>query len=283
MKLIKPSVEILEQGPGMQGIYDMIEICGKTSYKSTVKGGEEAEKFVSARTNDGHFAVLEFGTVYLKVPPVLNHQKYEKNPYSKVRKYEGFYYITTNYRVIIENGWEKDLQWMCEPTDMHYKRYTARFITDRGVTHEIVRHRVFSFCQESTRYCNYSKDKFGDELTIVIPPWCNLIEGNSYDMTTAKMCGEAEGISQQDQRFIMAMCFAEEIYMEHLKDGWTPQQARQVLPNALKTEICVCGFEDAWQHFFELRCSPHAHPSMQEVANKAKEMFIQCKYITENA
>lgn len=282
MRLIKPSVEIFEQGPEMQGIYNMIELCGKTSYKSPVKGGEDAEKFVSARMNEGHLAVLEFGTVYLKVPPVLNHLKYERNPYSKVNKQGKVYYVTTNYRVIIENGWEEDLKWRCEPTEYHYKRYTAKFITDRGVTHELVRHRVFSFCQESTRYCNYSKDKFGDELTIVIPPWCNLVEGNSYDMTVAKMCGESEGISPQDQRFIAAMCFAEEIYMRHLNKGWTPQQARQVLPNALKTEICVCGFEDAWKHFFELRyegTTGKPHPSMLEVAtlcyNSFKEKGIQ--------
>lgn len=148
---------------------------------------------------------------------------------------------------------------------------------------EFVRHRIFSFCQESTRYCNYSKDKFGDELTIVIPPWSNLIEGNSYDMSIAEMCGDAEELSEQDHKFVKAMCEAESSYMNLLGLGWTPQQARQVLPNALKTEICVCGFEDAWQHFFELRCSSHAHPSMQEVANMAKEMFIHCKYITEDA
>lgn len=276
MKLIKSSVEILEQGPGMQGVYDMIELCGKTSYKSPVKGGEEAEKFVSARKSEGHLAVLEFGTIYLIVPPVLNHLKYVQNPYSRVKKKDGKYYITTNLRVLIENNWEHDLQWICEPTEWHYKRYTAKIITDRGVTHEIVRHRVFSFCQESTRYCNYSKDKFGDEITIVIPPWCNLLEGNSYDMPIAEICCESEGVSPQDQKFIMAMCFAEGIYMEHLKNGWTPQQARQVLPNALKTEICMCGFEDAWKHFFGLRYygdTGKPHPSMLEVATMCYNLF----------
>ncbi len=264
MRLIKPSVEIFEQGPEMQGIYNMIELCGKTSYKSPVKGGEDAEKFVSARANEGHLAVLEFGTVYLKVPPVLNHLKYEKNPYSKVNKQGKVYYVTTNYRVIVENGWEEDLKWMCEPTEYHYKRYTAKFITDRGVTHELVRHRVFSFCQESTRYCNYSKDKFGNELTCIVPDkeaW----KGNTayYDM-------------------LNCLDEIEKVYLKALEEGVTPQIARGILPNILKTEICVCGFEDAWKHFFELRyegTTGKPHPSMLEVAtlcyNSFKEKGIQ--------
>lgn len=156
MKLIKPSVEILEQPSGLQGIYDMVELCGKTSYKSPVKGGEEAEKFTSARVNEGHYAVLEFGTVYLFAPSQVYSgvgmysriaKRYQDNPYSKVftvgvGKDKGFY-ITTNLRVLVENGWTTDLQYLTEPTEHHYRRYTARIITDRGVSHEIVRHKMF--------------------------------------------------------------------------------------------------------------------------------------------
>lgn len=82
-----------------------------------------------------------------------------------------FYYITTNMRVIVENNRLDDLQYQVEPTEHHEKRITAKFICDRGVSHEFVRHRVFSFAQESTRYCNYSKDKFNNEITFIQPSW----------------------------------------------------------------------------------------------------------------
>ena len=158
MKLIKPSVEILEQGPGLQGIYDMIELCGKTSYKSEVKGGEEAKRFVEARINEGHLAVLEFGTVYLAIPMTTHYSGdeyiYLKSPnYCKVNKSQGFKFtdkfgdkvdcwcVTTNLRFIYENNlwddlWSDISEFLCEPTEFHAKRYCARFITDRGVSHK---------------------------------------------------------------------------------------------------------------------------------------------------
>jgi len=140
MKLIKPSVEILEQGPGLQGIYDMIELCGKTSYKSPVKGGEEAKKFVEARINEGHLAVLEFGTVYLKIDDLRwidnNLWKVGHSPYTEVNYIGGISYITTNYRVLVECDALSLLAYLYEPTEYHIKRYCAKFVTDRGVSHK---------------------------------------------------------------------------------------------------------------------------------------------------
>lgn len=154
MRLIKPSVEILEQAPGLQGIYDMIELCGKTSYKSPVKGGDEAKKFVEARTNEGHYAVLEFGTVYLAIPITTHYSGdvciYQNSPnYCRVTESSGFKFtdifgdevdcwcVTTNLRFIQENDlWNDVLEFLCEPTEFHVKRYCARFITDRGVSHK---------------------------------------------------------------------------------------------------------------------------------------------------
>lgn len=148
MRLIKPSVEILEQAPGLQGIYDMIELCGKTSYKSLVKGGEEAKKFVEARINEGHLAVLEFGTVYLKVPAEFSPDEWwlfelANNKYTQTFWQPSFNYITTNFRVLVENNWTEALKYLCEPTEFHVKRYAARIITDRSVSHELVRHKLF--------------------------------------------------------------------------------------------------------------------------------------------
>lgn len=259
MKFIHPSIEILEQGPGIQGIYDMVELCGKTSYKSEVKGGKTAEDFTSARVNEGHYAVLEFGTVYLKYPSDEDFVKYHENPYSAIRLTgDGDFAVTTNLRVLVENGWTLDLKYLCEPTEHHVKRYTARIITDRGVSHELVRHRAFSFCQESTRYCNYGKDKFGSEITFIEPTWYN----------------EAEGVIKSS--FESFLKYSEDAYMDLLDHQYTPQQARQVLPNALKTEICMCGFEKDWGHFFALRyygITGKPHPSMYKVAEMLKFGF----------
>ena len=161
MKLINSSFEILEQEPGLQGIYKQIELAGRTCYKSLDKITKDSAKdFVDRMINSKHYAMLEHGTVYLTIRGIVkpfvgpsNFGKYLDNPYSKVVFGEGTtFYITTNYRVLVENGWLNDLKYLCEPTEYHEKRVTVKFITDRGVSHEFVRHRVFSFAQESTRY-----------------------------------------------------------------------------------------------------------------------------------
>lgn len=278
MKFVKPSVELLKQSEGVQGIYDMIELCGKTSYKSPVKGGKVAEEFVSARVNEGHYAVLEFGTVYLKYPKEEHIVKYDENPYSRIHLMDdGDFAVTTNLRVLVERGWTLDLQYICEPTEYHAKRYTARIITDRGVTHELVRHRTFSFCQESTRYCNYGKDKFDNQVTYIIPSWEDITEKEATSFIPLVIAGATptdKGLKKIP--FYRSLMVAELMYLRMLEDGYTPQQARQVLPNATKTEICVCGFEDAWEHFFDLRyrgLTGKPHPDMLIVATMLHEAF----------
>lgn len=125
--------------------------------------------------------------------------------------------------------------------------FTVKFIVDRGVSHEIVRHRMASYCQESTRYCNYSKDKFGNEITVIKPCFW---EDNS-DL-------------YRDWRSAMRM--AESHYFDLLAQGATPQEARSVLPNSLKTEIVMTANVREWRHFLKLRTSSAAHPQIREVA-----------------
>ena len=159
MKLIKPGFEIIEQGFGLDGIHRIIERVGRVCYKSEDKIAEgTARAFVDRMIASGHGAMLEHGTVYLIVDcsgrlydKVV--EKYTKNKYSIWRLHQdGIHYcITTNLRVLVENDWLDDLQYQCEPTEYHEKRITVKFICDRGVSHEFVRHRVFSFAQESTR------------------------------------------------------------------------------------------------------------------------------------
>lgn len=124
---------------------------------------------------------------------------------------------------------------------------TCKIICDRGVTHEIVRHRLASYCQESTRYCNYSQDKFDNEITVIEP--CYLEKGSK-----AYRCWQ------------VACDTTESAYFDMLLNGCTPQEARAVLPNSLKTEIVMTMNVREWRHFFKLRCSPAAHPQMREVA-----------------
>lgn len=156
MKLIKPSFEIWEQPAGLEGIYKQIEHVGRVCYKSEDKITEDSAKpFVDRMINSQHYAMCEHGTIYLYIKGIgrTDITKYLFNKYSKV--VEGsldHFYVTTNYRVLVENGWLDDLEYLCEPTEYHPKRVTVHFVCDRGVSHEYVRHRVFSFAQESTRY-----------------------------------------------------------------------------------------------------------------------------------
>lgn len=287
MKLIKPSFTILHQAPGLEGVYKQIELAGRTCYKSEDKITQNSTKaFVERMINSGHGAMLEHGTVYLGMPietiiPIEANGwgKYESNKYSKggvVCSINGEkrVAITTNLRVLVENGWLDDLQYICEPTKYHEKRITVRFICDRGVSHEFVRHRVFSFAQESTRYCNYSKDKFGNELTFIQPCYLNeaeLAQYGPYHLVSRNKSPESI--------FICSLNNAEKDYLTLIESGWKAQEARAVLPNALKTELVMTGFVTDWQHFFDLRCASNAHPQARELAIPLYEEFLNQKLI----
>ena len=287
MKLIESSVQIIEE----KDPYKMIELAGRTCYKSEDKITENsAKEFVDRMIKLGHGAMLEHGTIYLKIdktedghlPPARlywsdgNHKKY-----TKVRKHGNSIYVTTNLRVIVENNRLDDLQYQVEPTEHHEKRITAKFICDRGVSHEFVRHRVFSFAQESTRYCDYSKDKFGNDITYIIPSWLDLPEGkysnwdNDWcDVSELKLLyPEVDNLSDPANCFLQSIKNAEYYYFMLINRGWKPQQARQVLPNATKTELVMTGFESDWEHFFELRCSGAAHPDAKKLAAELKSVM----------
>lgn len=135
---------------------------------------------------------------------------------------------------------------------------TVRFICDRGVSHEIVRHRLASYCQESTRYCNYSNDQFGAEITVITPSWA---EEGDYPYTLWKA----------------ACSGAENAYFELLNAGCSPQEARSVLPNSLKTEVVMTANFREWRHFIRLRTAPAAHPDMRKVARRLFDL-LSLKY-----
>lgn len=313
MKLIKPYFEILEQkprniiipsdmeiGPKMvrqeliDTVYRQIEIAGRTCYKSEDKiTPDSAAKFVERMVKSGHGAMLEHGTVYLFLTMSSRQQyfKYCSNPYSVANStgeaekgtWNGF--VTTNYRVLVENGWLDDLEYICNPCKEHEKRITVRFVCDRGVSHEFVRHRVFSFAQESTRYCNYSKDKFGNEVTYILPNWMDEIQLGTHNST--KILIQADGFQEFSANnnqeiceiaFMSTLAQAEVNYNTLIRLGWKPQQARAVLPNSLKTELVMTGFVSQWTEFFRLRCASNAHPQAQELAIPLREEFVKRGY-----
>lgn len=144
---------------------------------------------------------------------------------------------------------------------IEHESVTVRMICDRGITHEIVRHRIASYSQESTRYCNYAGDKFGNEITVI-----DIAGGFSYDL-------DNENDRKKYEAWMRAMQNAENSYFEMLELGATPQEARSVLPNSLKTEIVMTMNLRSWRNFFRLRCDQHAHPQMREVANIALQIF----------
>lgn len=270
MKLIESEAKYIPQESGLEGIYKQIELAGRTCYKSEDKITEDsAKEFVNRMIKSKHYAMLEHGTVYLKFKTVKSAinplDKYYHNKYSKIRT-ESVHginsikevFVTTNLRVLIENNWFDDLKYLCEPTEYHEKRYTFKFITDQGVLREITRHRVFSFAVESTRYCNYSKDKFGEEITFIEPNW-------------------EMGFLDRDI-FISHLSDAESHYMALIDSGWKPQQARNVLPLATKCDMIMTGFASDWKHFFDLRMfgtTGKPHPDMELLASKARSEFMK--------
>lgn len=156
---------------------------------------------------------------------------------------------------------------------LEHASMTVRFTVDRGVSHELVRHRVASFAQESTRYCNYSQDKFGEEITVIEPCFFKDISENVREGIRERLFvwfpDEWDAKKRQYVEWIRACRTAETVYFSLLKEGATPEEARSVLPNSLKTEVIMTANLREWRHFFKLRAAGETgkpHPQMLEVA-----------------
>ena len=340
MKLIKPKAELLLQQPGLEGVYKQIELAGRTCYRSMDKITEDSAKpFVDRMIKSNHLAMLEHGTVYLTIPGESEPDEwgmsslspcykgdYKRNKYSKVN-YEYWHqepigtqknfcksilrhtiHVTTNLRVLVEHNWLDDLKYICEPTKYHEKRYTFRLTTSIGVTRELNRHRVNSIAEQSTRYCNYSKDKFGKEVTFCIPSWLNIPEGDAYwydginyriqpenDPSFEAMISVRPGdyfTKEQAEElsvWLDSLDVAEHHYMNLISKGWQPQQAREVLPLCTATEIIHTAYASDWRHFFDLRYfgkTGAPHPNMVELtglmAKEADKYGIWNELCTEN-
>lgn len=266
MKLIENKIEKLDQKYDLLGIYEQIEIAGRTAYKSLDKieydengRSKTAKAFVDKMIKLGHGSPLEHGTIYLKFPFGRGaDMMYGLLKYTSVKKDHSILdspvYVTTNYRVLLENNLLDDLEFVCEPTEFHEKRTTFRLTCARVQADSFVRHRVFSFLMESTRYCNYSNGKFNSEIEIVKPTRINTFKGVMNE-------------------FIRSWEKSESAYIQLVNHGVKPEDARDVLPLQLKTELIMTGTESQWEQFFKLRISDHAHPDAKYIAERIKEQL----------
>lgn len=310
MIAIKPYAKILDTEIGVD-VLKKIELVGRTCYKSTenIKEGS-AEKFVSNLIKRGHEAMLEHASFCFmtdgrtslncldiddwmeeKYPQYKSFLRYTNDTFNfisgNVRAWRSFFttYQSANKSIpkcfmefILDNpilfpefqeskfmdilplglmkpAYVEDLSTKNEI--LTHRDVTVRFVVDRGVSHEIVRHRPASFAQESTRYCNYSKDKFGNQLTFITPEFFEPTSLGYLWWESAMQC-------------------AENAYLSMIELGSSPEQARTVLPNSLKTEIIMTANCQEWKHFFELRAcnkTGKAHPQMLEVSRPLLDDF----------
>jgi len=256
MKIVEPAFEILEQENEytLESVLKHIERVGRVCYKSEDKiTGDSYKKFVAMLENNGHGAMLEHGTVYLMEADALPFD-FSANKYSKYIKHKHSF-VTTNYRVIVENGLKDRIEpYISKKENSHERWVSVKFTCDRGVSHEFVRNRGRygnAFAQESTRYCDYNK---GNGVVFCRPVWL------------------------EDKDFIdfeNSLYLIEHQYNDWREKGWQPQQARGFLNHFLKTELIITGMMSDWEHFFSLRADSHAHPSAQQLAYPLKEEFIK--------
>lgn len=314
MKIISPSVELLQQEGREEGMLKHIERCARTCYKSEDKiTDDSAKQFVQSLIKRGHTAMLEHGTVYLTLSINRNNRhnklhypwfhenadvtlddvftyvqfKFMNNPYSVIKLQTNKDYtettmcITTNLRVIHENNLYGIMhEFITEPTLYHERRITLKFITNIGVTREGNRHRVNSIAEESTRCCNYSKDKFDNQITYCKPEWIDRQDIEHYNEEMIK--GEFDfGNALNDYKcisiYLECLFQCQIAYNNLIRYGWTPEQAREVLPFATKSEVVYTAFARDWKHWFDLRLfgtTGKPHPNIMKVAEEARNILV---------
>jgi len=303
MEFLVAGYEIIEQKPGLQGIYEACELPGRICYGSQDKiEPGSAEPFVKRLIDSNHGAPLEHGTVYLKARQtntVINDtehiievssplDKYCSNPYSKVFETGVDIYVTTNLRVLVDNNWLDDLQYLCEPTEYHEKRVMVRFTMDRFTGEEFLRHRKASFNRESTRYVAFTKEKFGGgSIKYIIPVWMldRTDEIDDFkDMSIVDFCRNVIDIESGDMECIsdifvweFALKATEWSYNKLMNSyEWKAQQARTVLPCAISSPLIKTAFISDWKHFFNLRAigtTGAPHPQAKELAEPLMNDF----------
>ena len=291
MKLIKQSFEILEQKDfSLIGIKKFIERCGRVCYKSEDRITDDSyEKFVNMLVKRDHARPLEFGTVHLKISSGMLFDKFLQdlvdyklyNPaWIKYKELPEYTYITTNYRHYLQiiKKCPYIAEYFTEQDNCYYpSRYTVHMVLSRGIMDEFRTHVSLSHLAESTRYCNYSKDKFDNQITFIQPSWIILDKEIAPINELCLLSGQYDR-ENPNLRYLASLVDANYAYVLLLNKGWTPQQARDVLPLSVKSELISCGFEDAWKNFFYRRCANDAHPMAREIAIPLQKRFKELGY-----
>lgn len=308
MEFLVAGFEIIEQEPGLAGMYKAAELPGRICYGSQDKMAPgTAEKFCKGLMKSNHGAPLEHGTVYLMASDNINNhdpltgETHISNPLSKyiTNKYSKAVYsgvtlcVTTNLRVLFENEWMDDLKYWCEPTEYHERRYQVRFQIDRFTGEEFLRHRVASFNRESTRYVLFTKEKFGGgSIKYIVPVWMldrqdtinSLKDYSISDFCKCVIDFEA-GVGPMDDvcAWMFALKACEWSYCTLTNQfEWQAQQARTVLPCAINSPLIKTAFISDWKHFFDLRAlgtTGKPHPQAFELAQPLMEEFKNRGYL----
>ena len=307
IKVVNPSVEFWKQdGYTLDDIWKHIARCARVCYQSVPKNNDETDYGFLVRTlfrgNDVgnqsyntkdiikcHLSVCEHATVHLKYPLFMPRAasqatRFIHNHYSRTKEHEGYIYVTTNMRVLIEHHWMDELEFIDNTPNCPYyiPRHTICFITDIGASRELNRHRVNSIVEESTRYCRYNANKFGNNISVAKLPWIPDSDADGQCYNTGFYGDEeifndnylqghyCEGWTAIDW-FLYGLQIANLVYCKCIELGWTAQQAREILPLNTKTQVVHTAFVDDWEHWIVLRSnqvSGKVHPMMGELAKQ---------------
>lgn len=325
MNLLHSDVTLIPQQSGLDGIYKQIELIGRSCWMSQNSIKEDsAVPFVHNLKEAGHTAPFEHGTIYLtRILSSSEEQenyedfkmRYLRNPYSAVTYKDTIgsdreeCYITTNYRVIVENDWLDDLKYLTELNrKYHEPRLTFHFTCQRAISAEFNRHRHNSPMESSSRYCNFSGEKFGKEISLCVSDWlvkeaeevvdksyfkrpADIDAINSCNKGLTQYCYEVgNGYDTENMNVVDYWLFAnlacEHSYMNMIRLGVKAEQAREILPLDLKTELYHTAFLQDWLHFCELRAwkskgnSPH--PEAMKLANGVFQTLKELGFVTDN-
>lgn len=291
MKVIDSSVDLLEQGPGIEGLYAHMETVGRISHRSKAKEGETPEDFLERIRKLGHWAVFDLGTVYLKVPKRVDVKSTYKLLGNKWTRWElegDYYYITTNYRVILKNKLEDYMkEWWCDAIPgIHHLRATSHWVCSRNIANEVVRHAAFRFIQESTRLVDYSRENHGGELVFIAPEFVqkfrpqNIKPGlSNSELWEALLRLNVPVIAVRNKNWENS----EAEYLWEVEEKLlSPGDARGAVSGDLRTEFYMCGYLDDYYEesdneekigFFTLRTASAAHPDLRVLAINLKEQM----------
>jgi thymidylate synthase (FAD) len=338
IKVVNPSVEVWKQDDyTLDAIFKHIARCTRVAYQSIPKNeNEDAYNFLLRTIFKGydffgynkvdpknphkrilspnaygdvdltslHLSCCEHATVHLKFPTFMPRAAamwegvYEHNKYSRTNNHDGYLYVTTNLRVIIENYAIDTLEFIDTTPNCPYymPRTTVCFITDIGASRELNRHRVNSIVEESTRYCAYDKGKFGNGITVAKLPWVPDVdptdEGHDYNegFFNDNEVFDNNVIEEQYTDnwtavdwFFYGLQICDLVYRKTRELGWTAQQAREILPLNTKTQVVHTAFVDDWEHWIKLRAnqvSGKVHPSLLKLSLKLKDLLYgdNCKF-----